>query len=97
MKTTFKIWLTSGLAVALVLSAGCSGSSGNDLDVGNNTGGYPTTAGPGTVPDSAGTSVASFLAYLLGLDPNDETSEPLLIQDAFAVPTDESGDSQPLT
>ena len=91
MKTSSKLWLAGGLAAALVTVAGCSDNSNNDN--GNPQG----SAGPATVPDSAGTTADSFIAYLKGLAPNDETSEPLLIKDSFAVPPDESNDSQPLT
>ena len=90
MKTSSKLWLAGCLTAALVTVAGCSGGSDN----GN--GGNQGSAGPATVPDSAGTTVGSFIAYLMGLDPNDEKSEPLLIKDSFAVPPDESNDSQPL-
>ena len=99
MTTTFKFWLAGGLAAVLVLSAGCSSSSGTDIgnNSGNNSGGNPGTAGPASVPDGAGTTVASFLAFLLALDPNDETSEPLLIKDSFAVPVDEDSESKTLS
>ncbi len=89
MKTSSKLWLASGLAAALLTVAGCSDSSSDTSTQG--------AATPGTVPDSAGTTVGSFIAYLMGLDPNDEKSEPLLIKDSFAVPPDESSDSQPLS
>ena len=95
MKTSSKLWLTSSLAAALVGIAGCSGSSG---DGNANSGGGPQGAsGPATVPDSAGGTVGAFMAYLIGMDPNDEKSEPLLIKDSFVVPADEAGDAQPLT
>lgn len=97
MTTNLKPWLAAGLAAALVLAAGCSGSSGDDSAGGNNSGGNPGPVDSATVPDSAGTSVAGFLAYLLALSPNDETSEPQLIKDSFAVPADEGSDSQPLS
>lgn len=90
MKTTFKLWLAGGLT-ALALASGCSSNS-ND-----NAGVTPGPAAAATVPDSAGTSVAGFLAFLLALSPNDETSEPLLIKDGFAVPADESNAVQTLT
>lgn len=90
MKTGSKLWLAGGLAAALVTVAGCSDSSSNDTST-------QGAATPATVPDSAGTTVGSFIAYLMGLDPNDEKSEPLLIKDSFAVPPDESSDSQPLS
>ncbi len=90
MKTNAKLWLAGGLAAALVTLTACSG--GSDSTVGGN---QPQT-GPGSVPDSAGTSGAGFMAYLKGLSPNDETSEPLLIKDSFAVPADEAEDPAPL-
>ena len=89
MKTSSKLWLAGALAAALVGLAGCSGSN----DDGNANG----ASGPATVPDSAGSTVAAFMAYMIGLDPNDEKSEPLLMKDGFAVPPDEASDSQPLT
>ena len=49
-----------------------------------------------TVPDSAGVSVASFITYLLSLASNDETSEPAVINDLFAVPADETSEPQVL-
>ena len=89
MKTSSKLWLMGGLVAALLTVAGCSDN--------NNDNGNQGSGEPATVPDSAGSTVASFIAYLKGLNPNDETSEPLLIKDSFAVPADESNDSQPLT
>ena len=91
MKTSSKLWLVGGLAAALVGIAGCSGS-----DNANAGGGTQGASGPATVPDGAGTTVASFMAYMIGMDPNDEKSEPLLIKDSLAVPDDEANDSQPL-
>lgn len=90
MKTSSKLWLTGGVAAVLMTVAGCSDSSNDDGDR-NNQG----SAGPATVPDNTGTTVGSFIAYLKGLDSNDEKSEPLLIKDGFTVPPDESSDSPP--
>lgn len=96
MKTKSKLWLAGCVAAALVSLAGCSGSSDD-----GNSNGAAGPQGPGesanTVPDSAGSSVASFMAYLMGLDPNDEKSEPLLIKDSFVVPPDEGNEGQPLS
>jgi hypothetical protein len=89
MTTNSKLGLAAGLAAALLAVAGCSDSNDD-----NNTQGSTTPAV--TVPDSAGTSVASFIAYLMGLDANDEKSEPLLIKDSFAVPADEAADPGPI-
>ena len=93
MKTSSKLWLAGSLAAALVGIAGCSGSSDNANGGGDTQG----ASGPATVPDSTGSTVGAFMAYLIGMDPNDEKSEPLLIKDSFAVPADEAGDAQPLT
>ena len=83
------------MTAALFGLSRCSGSS----DDGNaNGGGGPQGAsGPATVPDSAGSTVAAFMAYMIGLDPNEEKSEPLLLKDSLAVPADDASDSQPLT
>lgn len=75
--------VTSG---ALVLAA-CSGGSDN-LST--------PPAVINSVPDSAGVSSASFVAYLLSLNQNDESSEPLLISDNFAVPPDETDNVLPI-
>ena len=95
MKTSSKLWLASSLAAALVGIAGCSGSSGDGNA--NSGGGTQGASGPATVPDSTGSTVGAFMAYLIGMDPNNEKSEPLLIKDSLVVPADEAGDAQPLT
>ncbi len=83
------------MTAALLGLSGCSGSS---ADGNANGGGGPHGAsGPATVPDSAGSTVAAFMAYMIGLDPNEEKSEPLLLKDSLAVPADDASDSQPLT
>ena len=77
---------------------GLSGCSGSSADGNANGGGGPQGAsGPATVPDTAGSTVAAFMAYMIGLDPNEEKSEPLLLKDSLAVPADDASDSQPLT
>ncbi len=96
MKTTYKPWLAA-LAAALVLAAGCSNNDNGNNGVGNGGGGNPGPGAAASVPDSAGASVASFMAFLMGLSASDETSEPLLIKDSFAVPPDEVGPSQTLS
>ncbi len=87
MNTSRKLWLAGALTAALTLG-GCFG--GGDDDV-------PAPGTSNDVPDSAGASVAAFIAYLMALSPNDETSEPGAISDAFAVPPDEVNEPQPLT
>jgi hypothetical protein len=100
MKTSSKLWLAGGLAAALLTLTACSGGS----DDGSGSGSPQGSSGPGpgptattTVPDSAGSTVAAFMAYMVGMVPNDETSEPLQMKDAFVVPSDEGSDSQPLS
>ena len=85
MKHKFKpLWFAAALAsAALVLSAGAGGSS-DDFSAAN------------TVPDSAGLSSASFVDFILSLNQNDESSEPLLIKDSFAVPPDETDQVLPI-
>ena len=95
MKTSLKLWLAGGLAAALLTLSGCSGS--NDDNNVNSGAGIQGVSGPATVPDSAGSTVAAFMAYLIGLDPNDEKSEPALLKGSFAVPPDEGSDDKPLT
>lgn len=96
MKTISKLWLAGGLAAVMVTVTGCSGDSNNNAN-GPPQGPAAPSAGASAVPDSAGTTVASFIAYLLGLDRNDEQSEPLIIRDSFAIPPDEANESMPLT
>ena len=97
MKTSSKLWLASGLAAALVGLAGCSGSSDSGNGSASGPGGTQGASEAASVPDSASSTVASFMAYMIGLDPNDEKSEPLLIKESFVVPADESSESQPLS
>lgn len=49
------------------------------------------------VPDSAGVSTAAYVGFIVGLGGSDESSEPLTLKDAFAVPADETGEPAPLT
>lgn len=81
------VWLAAAVAATLGLSA-CGGGDGE----GGNASGPDTT-----VPANAGSSVASFMSFLQGLNPNDETSEPLTISDGFAVPEDEMDDGSVLS
>ena len=93
-----KIALTAGLTVALVLSGCGGGSDGPSTPVG----GTGTGTGNGTsvtatsVPDSAGNSVTTFLAFLVAMA-SSETSEPLTMSNGFTVPSDETSDPIPTT
>ena len=44
------------------------------------------------VPASAGISAVAFISYLMTLSGSDETSEPLTISTAFAVPAEDSAE-----
>ncbi len=86
MKTTRKFWLAVGVAAALAVG-GCGG--GDD----------PVVAAPVAtdVPDSAGASAGAFLSFVLALGGSDESGEPLVLKDSFAVPADDTGEPQPLS
>ena len=73
---------------ALALSAAVSGCWNDNDEV-------VTEPGPAVVPDSAGTSSASFVSFLMGLA-NDDVSEPSVIPSTFSVPADETADVKPL-
>lgn len=88
MKTTTRIFSTVGL-MATLLVGGCGGDDGDDQAA--------TTPAPSTsVPSSAGVSAGAFITYLMTLNPNDETSEPLTLGNGFAVPDDDASVPQPL-
>ena len=97
MKTSSKLWLASGLAAALVGLAGCSGSNDSGNGSASGPGGTQGASEAASVPDSAGSTVAAFMAYMIGMDPNDEKSEPLLMKDSLVIPADETSDEKPLT
>ena len=81
MKTNSKIWLTAALATTLIV-IGCGSSD----DAGS----------AASDPDSASASPAAFIAFLLTLSPNDESSEPLTLNGSVTVPDDEASEPQPL-
>ena len=103
MNNTRKLALALGLAMTLTFTA-CGGNDdplaanpGADNGVGAGAGGGGG-AGMGTasVPASARANGNSFIDFLTTLK-NDETSEPLLIGDGFAVPADETSDPRPFS
>ncbi len=109
MNNTRKLKLASVLAMALIIAA-CGGnddrrdananadnSSGAGVGVGAGTG---TGTGGGSsvsasIPDSAKANGDSFIGFLNSLK-NDETSEPLLLGDGFALPADETSEPRPV-
>ena len=86
MTITRMLLAASGAAAVLTL-AGCWD---DDNDPVAET--PPSTA----VPDSAGVSVAAFVSYILTLGASDESSEPLTLNDTFAVPPEDSAEPTPL-
>ena len=100
MKMQRKMLAATAVATALAL-AGCWNDD-NDADP------MPPAPAPApapspppvpapAVPDSAGVSTATFVAFILGLGGSDESSEPLVIRDTFVVPADETGEPTTLT
>ena len=90
MKNQRKLLAATAFLAAWAL-AGCWDS--NDDDPAQTT---PPTVST-EVPDSAGVSTASFVSFIVGLGGSDESSEPLSLKDAFAVPADETDEPAPLT
>lgn len=92
MKIQRKLLMAAALAAVLPLS-GCWDDDNEDNP--------PVPTVPPVVitevPDSAGISTASFVSFILSLDANDESSEPLTLTPAFAVPPDDSAEPTPLT
>ena len=85
--------IVAASASALVLSlTGCWDDDNADTVAVAPPGITPSTE----VPDSAGVSAAAFVSYILSLAAGDESSEPLTIKDAFAVPPDDSAEPTPL-
>ena len=84
-----KIALAAGLTVVLVLSGCGGGSNSSSTPVGG-------TSTANSVPDSAGNSVTTFLAFLVAMT-SSETSEPLSMSNGFTVPADETNDPMPTT
>ena len=87
MNSISKIGLAAALASALLLGA-CGGGNSDDT---------PAPVVDATeVPQSAAASSSAFVGYVRGLGASDETTEPLTIKDAFAVPADDTGEPIPL-
>ena len=84
MKRTRIVWLATVL-LAPVVFVSCN--DGNNRRSGDSN----------VVPDSAGSSGKNFFDYLFSLSMSDESSEPAVINGAFAVPEDEVNDPTPLT
>ena len=94
MKTNRKAHWAMGALLAFALGA-CSND--NDSNQAGAGGAVIVPDAPARVPDSAGVSIGAFVSYLLSLASSDETSEPLVITDTFAVPADETSEPQPLS
>ena len=96
MKMQRKMLAAVAAATALAL-AGCWNDD-NDADpMPPAPAPAPPPVAAAAVPDSAGVSTATFVAFILGLGGSDESSEPLVIRDTFAVPADETAEPTTLT
>jgi hypothetical protein len=85
---TKRNYLAAMASTVAFLATGCGGGGGG--------GGGNSPGAAATVPDSAGASSATYVAYLETLSASDETSDPMLIKSTFAVPADESSDPLPI-
>lgn len=90
MNTARKLWVAGALASVLALG-GCFGGDDDDDAA------APVAGNGQPVPDSAGASTAAFVAFILALNSNDDSSEPSAIGNSFAVPPDETAEPQPLS
>ena len=82
---------------AVGTGTGTGTGSGSGSGSGSGTGtGNGTSVSATSVPDSAGNSVATFLAFLVAMA-SSETSEPLSMSNGFTVPSDETSDPIPTT
>ena len=93
MKLQRKMLAATAAATAMAL-AGCWNDD-NDADPTPPPAPPPVAAA--AVPDSAGVSTATFVAFILGLGGSDESSEPLVIRDTFTAPVDDLGEPTTLT
>jgi hypothetical protein len=91
MKTT-RLLLAAGASALVLTLAGCRGDDEDDTVAVTPPGATPSKE----VPDSAGLSAAAFVSFILTLAASDESSEPLTIKDAFAVPPEDSVEPTPL-
>ena len=80
----FRFGGSVALVATLVAMSGCGGGG---------SGGFAAAPPPApitAVPDSAGVSGASFVAFIMGLALGDETSEPLTFSAAFVDPPEDN-------
>ena len=80
---------SAGVGAGAAVGPGAGAGTGTGTGTG---GGNSVTA---TVPDSAKANGNNFIGFLNSLK-NDETSEPLVVGDGFAVPADETTEPRPL-
>jgi hypothetical protein len=95
MKINRNAYWAMGALLALSVAA-CSNDNDANQDAAGGAVIVPDAPAPAGVPASAGVSVGAFVSYLMSLSGSDETSEPLVISDTFAVPADETSEPQPL-
>ena len=80
---------------AVVTGTGTGAGTGAGAGMGSGTG-NGTSVTANSVPDSAGNSVTTFLAFLVAMA-SSETSEPLSMSNGFTVQADETSDPMPTT
>lgn len=90
MKSNRKFWWGCAAVVASVLALSACGGGGDG------GGGGAPGANANTVPDSAGATTASFIAFIQALALNDETSEPLVFGSSFAAPVEDLTEPAPV-
>ena len=82
---------------AVVTGTGTGTGTGAGAGAGMGSGtGNGTSVTANSVPDSAGNSVTTFLAFLVAMA-SSETSEPLSMSNGFTVQADETSDPMPTT
>ena len=93
MKSNRKFWWGYAAVVASVLALSACGGGGDGNGGGGGGGGGGNV---NTVPDSAGATTASFIAFIQALALNDETSEPLVFGSSFAAPVEDLTEPSPV-
>lgn len=86
-----RIRSAGALLAALVALGGCGGGGGGATAVSAAPAADLEPSATAAVPDGAAGSVDAFMAYLKGLSPDDETSEPATM-DRFTPPADDAAD-----
>ena len=87
----------SGSGSGNAVSVPAGGGNGSATTTTGTTGTTGTGNAVASIPEDASGSVVTFLAFLLSMNPNDETSDAATISEAFKVQDDEVNDPKPVT